>query len=199
VKPSKVQLAITFGALVTAMIHLKWPSLAIDGITLTLIVIAVVPWLAPLFKSMEFPGGWKIEFRDLAKVQERAERADLLAPATAIDIEAEYPFQIVAEDDPNLALAGLRIEIEKRLRRLAQSANIPIYRSSVSKLMRLLYQKGILSQEAYGVLADMIGLLNEAVHGAEVDRRALDWAMEIGPRILKALDARIASLESTAG
>ncbi len=198
-KPFKVQLAITLGALVVAVVHLKWPSLAIDGITLTLIVIAIVPWLAPLFKSMEFPGGWKIEFRDLAKVQERAEQADLLAPVTAIDTETEYPFQIVAEDDPNLALAGLRIEIEKRLRRLAQSVNIPIYRASVGKLMRSLYQKGILSQEAYGVLADMIGLLNEAVHGAEVDRRALNWAMEVGPRILKALDERIASLESSAG
>ena len=193
-KPAKVQLAITLGALIVAGIHLTWPSLAIDGITLTLIIIAVVPWLTPLFKSMEFPGGWKIEFRDLAKVQERAEQADLLAPVT-VDIETEYPFQIVAEDDPNLALAGLRIEIEKRLRQLAQSANIPIYRSSVSKLMRLLYQKGVLSKEAYSVLADMIGLLNEAVHGAEVDRRALNWAMEIGPRILKSLDERISSLE----
>ena len=197
-KPLKVQWGITLGALLTIAVHLIWPSLAIDGITLVLIVVAIVPWLAPLFKSMEFPGGWKIEFRDLAKVQERAEQANLLAPATAVDIEAEYPFQIVAEDDPNLALAGLRIEIEKRLRRLAQSANIPIYRTSVDKLMHLLYQKGVLNQDAYGVLADMIGLLNQAVHGAEVDKRALDWAMEVGPRILKALDEHTAS-EAVAG
>ncbi len=39
----------------------------------------------------------------------------------------------------------------------------------------------------------MISLLNEAVHGAKVDKKALDWAMEVGPRILKALDKRIAS------
>ena len=196
-KPLKVQWGITLGALLTIAVHLLWPSLAIDGITLTLVVIAIVPWLAPLFKSMEFPGGWKIEFRDLAEVQERARQANLLAPATAVDIETEYPFQIVAGDDPNLALAGLRIEIEKRLRRLAQFANIPIHRTSVGRLMRSLYQKGVLTQEAYSVLADMIGLLNEAVHGAEVDQRALDWAMEVGPRILKALEERIESLQET--
>ena len=196
-RPLRIQWAITLGALIIAVVHLIWPRLAIDSITLTLIVIAVIPWLAPLFKSMEFPGGWKIEFRDLAKVQERAEQANLLAPITAVDVETEYPFQIVAENDPNLALAGLRIEIEKRLRRLAQSADIPISRSSVGKLMRLLYEKQILSPNEYSVLADMIGLLNEAVHGAEVDRRALDWAMEVGPRILKALDQRIASRVNT--
>ena len=187
----RVQWGITLGAAVVIGVHLACPSLAIDGITLTLVVIAIIPWLAPLFKSIEFPGGWKITFRDLAKVKERAEQANLLAPATAVDKDVEYPFQIVAADDPNLALAGLRIEIEKRLRRLAQSADISIYRTTVGKLMRLLYQKGVLSQEAYGVLADLIGLLNEAVHGAEVDGRAVDWVMEIGPRILKALDERI--------
>ena len=152
-KPLKVQWGITLGAILTIVVHLIWPSLAIDGITLMLIVIAIVPWLAPLFKSIEFPGGLKIEYRDLAKVQEKAEQANLLVPVTAVDIETEYPFQIVAEDDPNLALAGLRIEIEKRLRRLAQSTNIPIHHTSVGKLMHLLYKKGILSQDAYSVLA----------------------------------------------
>ena len=50
-KPFKVQLAITLGALGVAVVHLVWLSLAIDGITLTLVVIAIVPWLASLFKS----------------------------------------------------------------------------------------------------------------------------------------------------
>jgi len=44
------------------------------------------------------------------------------------------------------------------------------------------------------VLSDMIGLLNAAVHGAEVDSKAADWAMEVGPRLLKALDERISAI-----
>ena len=33
--------------------------------TTLLIVIAVLPWISSLIKSVEFPGGFKIEFQDL--------------------------------------------------------------------------------------------------------------------------------------
>jgi hypothetical protein len=56
---------ITIAAIVIAFIHLIWPSLSIDAITITLLFIALVPWLSPLFKSLEFPGGWKIEFQEM--------------------------------------------------------------------------------------------------------------------------------------
>jgi len=39
------------------------------------VVVAVVPWFAPLFKSLEFPGGWKVEFQELQKAAIRAEQA----------------------------------------------------------------------------------------------------------------------------
>jgi len=38
---------VSLVALVLALAHLIWPSLAIDAITLALIVIAILPWLAP--------------------------------------------------------------------------------------------------------------------------------------------------------
>ena len=191
----RLQISISLLAISIIIVHLIWPSLAIDGITLTLIIIAVIPWVTPLFKSLEFPGGWKIEFKDLATAKDKADAVGLLASSAEVNAAIEYPFQIVAEDDPNLALAGLRIEIEKRLRELAQSADIPIQRTSVGRLMRLLFERGILTKQEYNVLADMIGLLNSAVHGAEVDSKATDWAMDVGPRLLKALEERIANIK----
>jgi len=190
----RLQISITAIAGLIIAIHLIWPSLAIDAITLTLIIVAAIPWLAPLFKSLEFPGGWKVEFKDLAKAKEKADEAGLLAPSADVNASLEYPFQIVAEDDANLALAGLRIEVERRLRELAQSAGISIQRAGVGRLMRLLFEKEILTKQEYSVLSDMIGLLNAAVHGAEVDSKAADWAMEVGPRLLKALDERISAI-----
>lgn len=41
------------------------------------------------------------------------------------------------------------------------------------------------------VIADLIVLLNKAVHGAEVDNKAAQWAIETGPRILRALDQKL--------
>ncbi|MFH5832359.1 hypothetical protein [Halalkalibaculum sp. DA384] len=183
-----IQISITAGALLIAIAHLIWPDLKIDAITLTLIMIAIIPWLAPLFKSVELPGGWKFEFQELLKAQERAGKAGLLAES---EDGPEYSFQLVADEDANLALAGLRIEIESRLVKLAESADVDIRRSSVGRLMRLLSQREILTNEERSILEDLIGTLNAAVHGADVDSRAADWAMEIGPRLLKALDNKI--------
>ena len=186
-----LQVCITIFSIAIAAVHLLWPTAAIDGITLTLILVAVLPWVAPLFKSVELPGGVKVEFQELEKARERADKAGLLVkPQTAKQLP-EYSFQIVANEDPNLALAGLRIEIEKRLLQIAKSQGIDPERKSAGKLLQLLAEKQLITFEARSVLADMLGLLNSAVHGAVVDPRAASWAMEFGPRLLKSLDERI--------
>ena len=49
-----------------------------------------------------------------------------------------------------------------------------------------------MTEHERSVLADMVGLLNNAVHGAKVDHRAASRAIDVGSRLLKALDERIA-------
>ncbi len=186
----RLRQVVTLGALIVAFAHLIWPSLAIDAITIVLLASALIPWLAPLFKSLEFPGGWKIEFPELQKAGDRAESAGLLAPAAGAP-QRGFAFQAIAEEDPNLALAGLRIEIEKRLRLLAESRGLAVDRAGLGQLLRLLSQREILSTEERSVLADLTGLLNSAVHGARVGPGSASWAMEVGPRLLKALDERV--------
>jgi hypothetical protein len=63
-----MQIIITVSALIFAVALVILPSLTIDGITLALFVVAVLHWLVPLFKSLKFPGGWKVEFQELEKV-----------------------------------------------------------------------------------------------------------------------------------
>lgn len=173
------------------VVHILFPQLAIDGVTFALIVLAFLPWLAPIFKSLELPGVLKVEFQDLVKVQMNADKAGLLSPISEQEQMPEYTFQVIANEDPNLALAGLRIEIEKRLQWIAESKNINTKNKGVGGLMRSLHEAGSLSHGEYSVLADMIGMLNAAVHGAEVDKRAVNWAMETGSRLLKSLDLKI--------
>lgn len=189
----KIQVGITLVAAVFAAIHLVWPAIALDGISLTLILVAILPWVAPLFKSVEFPGGVKVEFQDLENAKERADKAGLLAEAPLAAAAPEYSFQIVADEDPNLALAGLRIEVEKRLIQIARSRGIDGEKRSVGRLLQILTEKQLITFEERGVLADLVGLLNSAVHGASVDSGAASWAMQVGPRLLKALDGKIQS------
>ena len=187
----RLRQVVTLGALAVALIHLVFPQLAIDSITLVLLVIALVPWLAPIFKSLEFPGGWKVEFQELQKAAQKAEAAGLLAPAAPVAPDMEYSFQRAADQDPNLALAGLRIEIEKRLVALAQKTGIETRGRGVAHLLRVLNEHNVLDQQASSALADLTGLLNSAVHGASVDPQAAAWAINIGTRLLSRLDELI--------
>ena len=191
--PRVLRFVVTAGALAAALVHLVWPHLSIDAVTLGLVVIAVIPWLAPLFRSLELPGGWKVEFRELREVTERADQAGLVAREAAPPPAEEFSFQTVASTDPNLALAGLRIEIEKRLTQLAASRGISVERRGINQLLRDLNGRELINAAERSVLSDLTSLLNSAVHGATVEMPALDWAMDVGPRILHALDNRIAS------
>lgn len=193
---TKLRQIVSLGGLVLALVHIIWPKLAIDAVTLALIVIAILPWLAPLVKSLEVPGGWKVEFQDLQKAASRAESAGLLA-AEASGKEATFSFQSIASRDPNLALAGLRIEIEKRLSSLAGIHGLnPRHPLSVGQSLRALAQADVLTKEERSILTDMVDMLNAAVHGAEVDSRAAAWAIDVGPRLLTSLDERVAEVKS---
>jgi len=183
---------VTLGALALALVHLVWPTLAIDSITLVLVAIALVPWLAPIFKSLQFPGGWRVEFQDLQKAAEKADAAGLLAPPAVATTPTEFSFQRAAEQDPNLALAGLRIEIEKRLVALAEKKGIEVRGRGLGQLLRILSQYHVLDEQARSALVDLTGLLNAAVHGAAVDPETAMWATNIGPRILRGLDKLLA-------
>jgi hypothetical protein len=188
-----IQFVITFGALSVALIHTYAPGLTIDGTTVSLLAIAVLPWLAPLFKAIELPGGVKIQFQDFINVEAKAEDAGLLVPAQeSLGKDRHiYAFESVAENDPNLALAGLRIELEAKLREIAEARGIEVTRKSIRPLIRDLKTRDVLNQREVSALEDMLPLLNSAAHGAETDLRATDWAMDVGPRLLAALDEKI--------
>jgi len=62
---------ITLAAVSLAIVHLFVPGFNVDAITIALLVLAAAPWLAPLFKTIELPGGWKFEFREFKKEIQR--------------------------------------------------------------------------------------------------------------------------------
>ncbi|GAB6096440.1 hypothetical protein JCM14469_26930 [Desulfatiferula olefinivorans] len=193
----RLRQTVTLCALILAIAHLIWPHIAIDAITLALIVIAILPWLAPLVKSLELPGGWKVEFQELQRAASRADTAGLLA-AEPSRTEDSFSFQSISKRDPNLALAGLRIEIEKRLSKLAEVNNIEQRRPmGIGQLLRALAQREVLTNEERSILSDMVNMLNAAVHGATVDRQTADWAIDVGPRLLTSLDERIEEAKKT--
>lgn len=183
----RLKIFVSIAASALALAHIFLPAVSVDIIGVALLLIALVPWLAPFLKSVELPGGWKFTFQELESATARAKDAGLLTDVDAA-AEPKYSFQLIADEDPNLALAGLRIELERRLREMAEYAGIGIRNQGLGRLMRELHKKELLTKQQVSVLSDMVGLLNAAVHAENLEPRAAEWAMETGPRLLESLD-----------
>ena len=179
-------------AILAIIARMLWPEIKIDSITLVLIVLALLPWFSEIIESAKLPGGWEIKFRDMQKAAEKvveqgsAQSSSKEAKAASSET-IEPAFLHIAERDPNLALAGLRIEIEKRLRLLARYFQIPD-QLSLTQTLRELQKREILTANALGGLQELISAGNQAAHGAKVEDSVADWAISYGPVILKTLD-----------
>lgn len=165
-------------------------AIALDLFLPMILALLAILWFAPnmidYIETIEI-GGNKLTLRDLKKDEVKLEKSGLLSEEAVVELEPLY--LQVASTDPNLALAGLRIEIEKELRLLAREYDVvrTYDRSPTGSLTTSLVRAEILSSEESNAIRDLLGTLNAAVHGAEVSHEAAEWAFEFGPRLLAAL------------
>jgi len=171
---------------------------------LALIALAALPWFLPLLKSLELPGGIKIELRDVKAATEKITsdvitgKGELKADPAAVSGRGDVRFtdpigtlRHVADRDPTLAVVGFRIEIEKRLLRIAEANQIDARRMPLSILVGELRTQEVLPPNVASGLTDLIALGNRAAHGVEVTPDAANWVLDVGPSILSDLDASI--------
>jgi hypothetical protein len=84
-------------------------------------------------------------------------------------------YRTLAEQDPNVALAGLRIEIDVLARNLAKGFKVEVSdRDSGSRLIRRLYDAGAITSEQMQLTLKVLRVCNAAVHGTPVSREEAD-------------------------
>jgi len=183
------KILVSAGAVAFIMARLMWPDLKVDAITLGLVIVAVLPWLSSLIESAKFPGGWEVKFRDVQRAGGKVIAAEpMAAPEAAKSERPAYAY--VADRDPNLALVGLRIEIEKRIRALGEKLGLR-GDPSITRLFVQLRDKGVLQDASLSGLQELIRAGNEAAHGATVEPSVASWALDYGPQVLAILDAKV--------
>ncbi len=201
-KLTTIRWSITIGASLIAVIHFVSPHFSLDTTYIVALVLAVIPWLAPIVKSVELPGGFKIEVRDIKEATDKVNAATEPAVQTlanerqriAHPIEPADAFTTIrqlATTDPNLALVGFRIELERRLAALAQRRGIETQRRSAGQLLRELRLREAIPGSIASGLSELLALGNQAAHGAEVSTDAARWMLEVGPTVLAILDDTI--------
>ncbi len=198
------KIGVSVIAIVLAIIHVTVPSIKIDIITLILIVLAIIPWIIPYIRGFEIPGVVKITLPDTKSATDKLKKEPIIiktkpahlkiksyTPEVTVKPTKEDPFlslRKVYKEDPNLALVGFRIEIEKRIYTLAEKSGISTERTGLQRLVRELIKNEIISSSAASGLLELIALGNQAAHGASVNKDAAEWVLDIGPSILIQLD-----------
>ncbi len=183
---SKIILSIVSIAIV--VFRRLFPQFQIDSIDLALIVIMFLPWFSGLIKGMELPGGFKIEFQDL---KEAGDKIIKQVSDTSLKIlEAKEEVFITKDNNSNLALVSLRIEIEKRIQKLIEFYKIDS-RSDIPSLLYNLKRNGVLNDSELDGLRTIVMFGNRAAHGVRVDQSVVEWAQNVGPKILSILDSKI--------
>ncbi|WP_139042401.1 hypothetical protein [Stenotrophomonas geniculata] len=93
-------IAITVGALATVVLRALFPdAFKIDAISLALIVLAVLPWLRSIVKSVEVAGLGKLELQDVERAAKKVEDAGLPKPEESGVDDPELPE--VGEETPS--------------------------------------------------------------------------------------------------
>jgi hypothetical protein len=195
-----IRWTITIACGAAALVHTIWPNFKLDATYTVVLVIAALPWLAPVIKSIELPGGLKIELHELKEATQKVTSL----PATTKTIEftnarrpigaaaqSPDPFALIREiasTDSTVGLVAFRIELERRLVLLAQKYQIDASRRGVGQLLRELQKREAIPASVASGLTDLIALGNQAAHGAKVSDQAASWMLDVGPRVLGVLD-----------
>lgn len=184
-KTHVAKVVITLGALCLLLLRILVPEVKVDAVSLGLFILAALPWLSDLIKSADLPGGLGVTFRDIKDAGDKVVESAGQQAGTRTGSAPES-----LDGDPNLALVGLRIDIERRLRRLAARHGLQGHQP-LPDLVEELRGLGLLNGRAPQGLSELIAAGNRAAHGARVEPAVKDWAISQGPRILRFLDAKL--------
>jgi len=187
-----VSFGISLLCLFLIIIHAVFPQFSIDTTTVALIVILIFPWLLPYIKTAKLPGGIEITTREIQQLEEVTTRSAIGAIPAAMraPIRGRKPpsmYLMLFKSDPNLALASLRLDIERKLRKIASSRELDVTRLPLRQILNILHAKEIIGSSEFASLDMIINVCNKAVHAEKVDSALALKILDIGELALQYL------------
>lgn len=168
-----------------------YPNLfKINAFTILILFILSIPTVAPYLKEAKFPGA-KFVFKDeivktkklVQKSLEEAEKQIKISPFETFKLS---PVKEQLESDYILALAALRIEIEKKLKRAANFLDIPERdKRRLSQIINALQRKEILFPEQISALKKILNMCNKAIHGEPVSKSEANQIVDLADELNK--------------
>lgn len=199
-----VMISLTAIVVVFLVVHSFVKEVTVDTTTVALVGLLIVIWLLPFATSLKLPGGASVELRDLeaasAKVEavESATARPVISPVKRPAQSEGITWKDLLDTDVNIALAGLRIEIERRIRELGHLADVAGRSEreySLGDYTRRLSAAGVLTRLENEAIMSVVEVCNRAVHAKEVSAEAANRASRLGDFVIDLLDRKIGEME----
>lgn len=174
-------------------------AIVVDNISLILLAIVLVcPFIAAIKKVKYGEFEAEIEPEEVKRVTQQAEKSlpsPQPTPVAPQISETKAAIMSLAQTDPVVALAKLRIEIESRLRRLYQRTNIggqaAKWPGSLTSIIRELIKREVLGDEFGVALSNVVSISNRAIHGEDIRDVDARQIINTGADLLEFLDRAI--------
>ena len=195
-----VSIGISLLCIFLIIIHAIFPRFAIDTTTVALIIILIFPWLLPYIKTAKLPGGIEITTREVQQLEDVTLRSAIGTIPVAMRpprrrVPPPPPPQptrsMLFKVDPNLALASLRLDIERKLREIARSRELDVERLPLRHVLNILHLREIIGSSEFESLSMIIKVCNKAVHAEEVDPALALRVLDMGDLAVQYLDSKI--------
>ena len=175
---------------------LSLDNIKVDNTTIILLLVILISPFVSAIKKIKF-GDFEAEIdpkevrrvkEDVeAKMAEHDENAVPASPAIRSTVDA---IASLSNDDPVLALAKLRIEIEKIVSKLHHQVIQNSNRKRVQSLSRMiidLMRSELLSPDIAHPLREVISICNRAIHGEDIRSKDVESIINTGSYLLEML------------
>lgn len=164
-----------------------------DWFTVLILFILAIPALSQFLKKAKVAGA-EFEFREEIEstkkaVQQSVEKAKLKIKGEPKPVKFEtfnlLTAKTLLKSDPVLALASLRIEIERKLGLAVEFFKFQTKRKTLSEYIDVLNRKEILSSEQVFALQKIVDMCNKAIHGYLVTGKEAKEIIDLADKLNK--------------
>ena len=193
-----IALLVVLAAIALLVVHIIYPDeFGIDAITIGLLAIILI---SPYLRFIT-----RIRFGEFAVDISRRHVEELERKTRAVPEAGEKPagkrasglqemLLQIAESDPSLAVVRLAIELENRLRRLAELVSIsekrePPVRAGIRQLSQFLLKSEVINRSVFDAISVLADMRNKVVHGGRVEEEYAFRVLGSGVSIIQYLES----------
>jgi len=173
----------------------------IDNSILLIYFISSIPFIAQFLKEANLLGAkfiFKEEIRKIGKLinvsgtsRNKTNASGSLTIAKSKELDLDNVRKLL-DYDPVLALAALRIEIEKNLKAVAKKLDLAIEeKQSITEIIINLKNKEIFSHGQVLILRQIINMCNKAIHGVSISKSEAKEIISLTEKFYRTLEEGI--------